>query len=126
MRETFRVAMSRWQWAATEQWRRYARAFRYATGRATVDDGWTFHHDAEEICGCWWLESLSESSVLDNAIEHYGDVPRLPELVRRACARVASKWNSSGDIPGAAENWAFDPIAEYVTPTGPNSTTHET
>jgi len=107
---------ARWQ----TRWRilRYAMAWRYATGNITPEDAWTLWRECEDITGYHDLEGLSETSVLEQAIDRYGDRPELPELVNRACSRVASKWNSSGDTAAAAEDWAHDLIAEYATDAG--------
>lgn len=98
--------------------RRCATAWRYAIGRTTDTDEWNLFHYAEERLGQYSLEGLSERAVLDQAVERYGDHPELPELVSRACSRVADKWNSDGHLTGAAEDWAFDLIAEYAADDG--------
>lgn len=110
----------RWNW----RWRlkHWRRAWRYAMNRSTYNDGWDLFHDAEHITGYYALEGLSREDVLNTARERYGDVTGMEELAQRACERVASNWDSTGDMTGAAEDWAFDLIAQYAVADGVNLT----
>jgi len=98
--------------------RRVACGFRYAIGRNTTTDGYNLFHEGETLIGYYALEGLSENSVLEAAQERFGDVPELASLVSAACERVASKWSSTGDTQGAAEDWAFEKIMEYAESRG--------
>ena len=97
---------------------RYARAVRYATGRMSIDDAWSVWRDAQNVTGFRCLEGISESSVADAAYDRFGDNPELTPIIAQACARVADKWNCSGDTQNAAEDWALDLIAAYAAADG--------
>ena len=111
---TIRHQLSALQWRLRTGVQRIGRAWRYACGVSTTDDGFRLLREAQALTGCYALEELSEGSVLTLAEDRYGEMPELAGLVSRACARVADKWSSSGDIVGAAEDWAMDLIAGYA------------
>lgn len=117
---TIRQTVRRVTWSARHTCRRYATAWRYARRRSTLTDGYNLLHDAERIVGIYSLESLSVQSTTDLAVDRYGEEHRdaLEELTERACDRVVSKWNSSGEAVNAAEGWACDLVAEYAAEQG--------
>ena len=94
------------------RYQRVRRAVRYALGRTTPDDAWSFYLECEDITGYHGLEGISENTVLEQCIERYGDMPELPRLVAEACSYVSRKWHSSGDTCSAAEDWAFELIRQ--------------
>jgi hypothetical protein len=118
MQRKLKQLLARYSWQAREVRRRYATAWRYAHNRITVGDGWDMLHAAENRVGAYALEYLDESSVLESAYDRYGPNPEIDVLVTRACQRVAHKWNSTGDLQGAAEDWAFKFIATYAADDG--------
>ena len=97
---------------------RYARAVRYATGHMSVDDAWSMWREAQDVTGFRCLEGISESSVADAAFDRFGYNPELEPIIAQACARVADKWNSTGDTQNAAEGWVLDLIAAYAAADG--------
>lgn len=96
--------------------KRAARGLRYAVGMTTEGDAWTLFHDANIVTGYRPLEGISETSVLEWVAERFGEttaeLPQMRRLVTYACARVADKWCSTGDITSAAEDWAMSLITE--------------
>ena len=68
--------------------------------------------------GVWALETLNAEAVLESATERWGGVPGLDRLVHEACARVASKWDYTGDPAAAAEAWALQLVREYAEQEG--------
>jgi hypothetical protein len=93
---------------------RYGVAWRYARGRSTPADGLAMLYDAEHAAGIYGLVTLSRDSVLDRAREMFGDVPGLEDWAAEACERVNSKHDGSGELTGAAEDWALEVLAEYA------------
>ena len=100
--------------------RRVAIGWRFAIGRSRADDGYNLLHAGEELTGAYSLESLYVCSLTDSLVDRYGEEHRavLEELAERACSRVASKWDSTDDIQGWAEEWAGDLVAEYAAEAG--------
>ena len=94
--------------------RRVAIGWRFAIGRSRADDGYNLLHAGEELTGAYSLESLYVCSLTDSLVDRYGEEHRavLEELAERACSRVASKWDSTDDIQGWAEEWAGELVAE--------------
>jgi hypothetical protein len=109
-----RMAWHRTYWATRHQWLKAGVAWRYATGRTTTQDAWTLTHEMEDITGYYALEGIDRDTFVDSLRERFGDVPELHELATDACARVAGKWNSTGDISYAAEGWASDLVQRYA------------
>ena len=95
------------------------RAWALYRGKLTQTQAFGLLHELEGITGSYALETLYESSVLDLAADRWGEnTTELVELVQDACSRVAHKWNSTGDIPGAAIDWALDLVEEYAKARG--------
>ena len=82
------------RWRAQRTSRRFATAWRYATGRATLTDGYDLLHAAESLTGIYGLETLSTYSLADDLVERYGEVR------------------------SAAEDWAGELVAEYAKEAG--------
>lgn len=93
---------------------RAARAWRYLRGTMTADDAHHLVWEAEHVSGCYSLEGFTVDSVLEDAQERWGDVPGLERWAADACARVAGKWDASGDVSSAAAEWAMSLIADYA------------
>jgi hypothetical protein len=110
MRETIRRARLAARLAA-ERW---ARALAYGRGTLSRDQAARILWDCQATAGWLPLETLSTDSVLEAARERWADCPELAELAADAAERVGDKWNSSGDLAGAAEDWALDLIGEYA------------
>jgi len=108
-----------WRWSRVgRRAAQFGRGWRYATSRLTRDDALEMLWDSEQVAGLFSLESFDQESVLESATERCGEHAALPDLVARACRRVASKWNSDGETRGAAEDWALDLVAEYAAADG--------
>ena len=90
----------------------------YLTGRLTEFDAFTLMREMEDITGTHALETIDFKSVLERAREQWEDHPELERLAREATARVGDKWNPTGDIAYAAEDWALEKIAEYAEEEG--------
>jgi hypothetical protein len=98
--------------------RRPGEGWRYANQRMTHDDADTIRYECQLVGGMYPLECFTYIDVLGSATERFGDTPELPELVRRACEHVASKWCGTGDTTGAARDWAMDLMQEYAAQDG--------
>lgn len=105
-------------WDLRQRKNRIAIGWRFAWGTMTEDDAHNMAYECATLAGRYSLEELSRDSVLEQCRERFGDVPELPELVADACERVWSKWDSSGDLTGAAEDWAMDKVLEYAEQRG--------
>ena len=107
-------------WRARDVSKRVAIGWRYAIGRSKLEDGYDLLHAAENLTGIYGLETLSVGSVRDMLVDRYGEAQRdaLEELAERACSRVADKWDSAGDITGAAEDWACELVEQYAKEAG--------
>lgn len=93
-------------------------AMLYAHGALSPADAGSIIHECQPIAGWYPIETLSVDSVLDLAIDRYGDNKALEDLTEQACARVWRKWDGSGDAASAAQDWAMDLIAEYAEADG--------
>ena len=108
------------RWRTRDVSRRVAIGWRYAIGRSKLEDGYDLLHAAENLTGIYGLETLSTYSLADDLVERYGEEHReaLTELAERACNRVASKWDASGEVRSAAEDWAGDLVEQYAKEAG--------
>jgi hypothetical protein len=95
------------RWRIRDRLRRYGIAWRYA-----------LRDRGEELTGWYAIEGLSEASVADAATLEFRDSPQLDGLIMDACQRVASKWNSDGEIGRSAVDWAMDLIREQAADNG--------
>lgn len=112
------LSVSRTRYRLAESARRYGRAWRYARQTLTADDGTKMMATIEDAAGSYALESLSLNSVLELARDRWADNPELPRLAAEAVSRVNDKWNSDGNLTGAAQDWACELIAEYAESDG--------
>ena len=95
------------------------RAWALFRGTLTEHQARGLLYELEGIAGSYGLERLDESCVLDLAHDLWGeDIAALPEMVHNACERVAQKWDSTGDTPDAAEEWALDIVRDYAAARG--------
>ena len=115
---TFRLRLLQIPWRVRAFANRAAIAYRFLRYRSTDGDAWELSQASETACQSYGLEFLSAASVFDNAVDRWGDLPGLAEIVTDACERVASKWSSTGAIPSAAEDWAFELIERYAADAG--------
>lgn len=99
----------------TQRWRR---ALRYALNRMTPADADLIGYECQSISGVWSLETISAESVRDYALNLWTDHPALEKYADEAAARVASKWDGTGDVRCAAEEWAINLIDEYAKSDG--------
>lgn len=97
---------------------RAGRAWRYLRRTLTADDASSLIYEAEHVKGEYSLESISVDSVLEDALERWEAAPCLERLVEEAVARVANKWESSGNISGGASEWAISLVKEYARDQG--------
>jgi len=106
-------------WRLHDAVRRYRRALAYALARLDADQANEIIYDCHAAAGWYPLETLSINSCLQTALDCYWQHhPELESLVRSACDRVASKWESNGHAADTAEDWALDLIAEYAQARG--------
>ena len=113
----YRYRLARWE--LRTRVRRLRNAAAYASGRLSEDQASQIIHDCQSVAGWWPLATFSTDGVLEQALDLYEDHPALPHLVREACEHVARKWaGDSGEIAGAAEDWALDLIERYARDDG--------
>jgi len=115
-----RLELSCLRWRTEERRRRFALAWRYATGRLSEADADLIRYDCQSISGCYPLATFTRDSVLEVARDRWGDHPHLTDAVNQACERVASKWsgNAADSAQDAAECWAMDLISEWAAEQG--------
>jgi len=110
----FRNAM----WNCRYHAKRWARAWRYGTGRLTEQDGHDMIYEIQQLVGWWPLETFDVEGVLEDALEIWKPHPELEALCRDAAASVANKWSGSGEAAHAARDWATDLVADYAKANG--------
>jgi hypothetical protein len=107
------------KWRIRHKIRRYRGAVAYARNRMDMSIANDIIFDCQAAAGWYPLETLSVDSCLQTALDVYWQYhPELGSLVQSACARVASKWESTGHARDAAEDWALDLIPEYAEARG--------
>jgi hypothetical protein len=107
------------EWRLRQTVRRYREAIAYARNRLGMTLANDIIYNCQAAAGWYPLETLSVDSCLRTARDvHWNDHPELESLVQSACARVASKWESTGHAADAAEDWALDLIPEYASARG--------
>lgn len=98
--------------------RRYRRALAYARHKLTHEQALDLLYEAQEIAACWALETIDAEGVLIEAREQWEDHPEFARLAEEAASRVASKWDSSGDMAYEARGSALDLFKEYAAMEG--------
>ena len=98
--------------------KRWRLAWRYASGRLTVDDAQTIFGQVKEVAGWYPLDILGVDDVLELARDRWGDHPRLPGWAATACGRVYDKWDSSPEYHCHAEEMAMTKIEGYAEDSG--------
>ena len=93
---------------------RVLRGFRYALGRTTEDDAFTLLSEAERLVGCYSLETISTTDVIDYARESFVEGPELEIAADAAARRVSHKWDSFSDLRSTATDWAMDLVNEWA------------
>ena len=106
-------------WRLRDTAGRYRRALAYARGRMDHNQANDIIFDCQAAAGWYPLETLSVDGCLQTALDCYWQHhPELETLLQFACARVASKWESNGNAPATAEDWALDLIQEFAQARG--------
>jgi hypothetical protein len=106
-------------WQLRDTVRRCRRALAYARGRMDHNQANDIIFDCQAAAGWYLLETLSVDGCLQTALDCYWQHhPELENLVQYACSRVASKWESNGNAPATAEDWALDLIQEFAQARG--------
>lgn len=98
--------------------KRAGQAWRLARGRLTTEDARDLYATVTGLAGWRPLESIDDSTVYENLLDEFHDHPNLESYVELACARVADKWSSTGDIRWAAYDWARSLVLEYAMEDG--------
>jgi hypothetical protein len=107
------------QWRLCNTLRRYREAFAYARDRLSSSQANEIICNCQATAGWYPLETFAVDRCLQTALGCYwDDHPELESLVQSACARVASKWSSSGHAADAAEDWALDLAGEFAAARG--------
>lgn len=112
------VAWRRLRWLVQHRLNRLRTGWRYAWETMTENDAHDLVYDCTIFSGRYSLEELDRQSVLEQCRERFGDHPELAQVVTDACERTWSKWDSSGDLTGAAEDWAMRLVQEYAADRG--------
>jgi hypothetical protein len=119
-------AISIAQWRVRDKFRRYREALAYARDRMSSSQANDIIFNCQAAAGWYPLETLSVDGCLQTALDCYWeDHPEVESLVQSACARVGSKWSSTGDAASAAEDWALDLVPEYAQGRGITLARHE-
>jgi hypothetical protein len=106
-------------WRLRDTTRRCRTALAYARHRMDSNQANAIIFDCQAAAGWYPLEILSVDGCLQTALDVYWQYhPELESLVQSACARVASKWESTGHARDAAADWALDLIPEYAEARG--------
>ena len=85
------------------------RALCYAAGHLSQNDAALIVLDCEHAARSYSLATLTPDSVLDMAVERYGNQANaLNDYLPGACATVANKWDSPSDDRWHARNWALE------------------
>jgi hypothetical protein len=114
------------KWRLRDKFRRYREAIAYARNRMNRSQANDIIYNCQAYAGWYPLETLSVDGCLQTALDcDWQDHPELESLVKSACARVAGKWESSGDAASAAEDWALDLVSEYAEARGIELARHE-
>ena len=112
-----RISIMYWRLRHTA--RRYRHALAYARHRMDSNQANAIIFDCQAAAGWYPLETLSVDGCLQTALDVYWQYhPELESLIQSACARVASKWESTGHARDAAADWALDLIPEYAEARG--------
>ncbi len=107
-----------YRFVIAEKQRRIGRGMRYALGRSTLMDGYDLKRAGEALTGIYGLEEISVDGLVASASCRWKDFPELEALADDAAAHVAYRWNSTGDVVAAAEDWAMNLIAEHAAERG--------
>lgn len=100
---------------------RFGVGWLYAIGRldrANRDRLRDLIYDAEQASEWYALEGFSAASVIEDMAAEYVMTPKIERLARQAARRVASKWDSDGNLRYAAISWAIDLVKEYAQQDG--------
>lgn len=97
---------------------RLARGARYILRRTSQTDASAMLYEMQNIAGVYPLASFSTCDVLDDALQRFLPRPNLERLCEDAAARVAHKWNDSGDSRSAAIDWALELVTHYAAEDG--------
>lgn len=100
------------EWLAAQK--RWRLAFAYATGRLTVVQAQEIVCQCEPVAGWHPLTTLAVDDVLEDALERYRDHPALADYIARGCARVAHRYDNSGEELSFARNWAIEEAVTYA------------
>lgn len=107
-----RLGMKEWNILVDED--RLALAWRLATDRLTDFDYGAISEIARDVTGFYPLEGITLSCLVEDAKERWEDHPELERLCREAIYHVWRRWSSTGDVSGAATEWALDKVEEYA------------
>jgi hypothetical protein len=76
-------------------------------------------YEVQPIVGWYPLEDIGIDAVVEAAGYRWSNpAEQILPLAEQACQRVWNKWESSGDVSSAAEDWALNLIAEYAPDAG--------
>jgi len=94
-------------------------AYRYLTETLSEDDASRLVGEVQPFSGWFPLETISVEQVVETSGDRWSNpAEEIRPLAEQACRRVWNKWDSTGDIPSSAEDWAMDLIAEYAEEDG--------
>lgn len=97
---------------------RWTRAWRYATGRLSVDEAQRLMLDCRYPASWHPLLVLTVEDTLEQAREEIADHPDLPRLVADGCARVGDKWEPYFGELLEARCWAINLAKNYAAEEG--------
>ena len=106
----------KYRWDVT--FNRWIRAWRYATGRLSVDEAQRLMLDCRYPAGWHPLLVLTVEDTLEQARTEIADHPDLPRLVADGCARVGDKWEPYAGELLEARCWAINLAKDYAADEG--------
>ncbi len=98
---------------------RLKRALCYATGRLSFEDANDIMRDCERSALSYPLMVLTPQSVLDMAIERYGEqAAALEPYLADACAYVAQRWDPPAEEYWHPRDWALSTAIDHAAKDG--------
>ena len=90
-----------------------------ANGTLDQDAANDIIYECQPVAGWYPIETLSVDRIIEDAGFRWSNpAADIEPFAAQAARRVWNKWDSSGDAPDAASDWACDLIAEYARQDG--------
>ncbi|WP_234729631.1 hypothetical protein [Acidocella facilis] len=107
-----------WKYRVETRFKRFCRAWCYATGTLSAGEAQTIIVECLDPAGWYPLMILTVEDALARAREIFADHPELPSFIAEGCEKVGRKWENFGDELQEAINWAIENAEEYAAKEG--------